>query len=134
MNKIVANGNSININEEIYSTEETVIGTWIDGKPLYRKTYKFNSPSAIATASVEVTDLPKNAEVVEAVGIIKGSSSTMILPAPYIIPNNSDNYASLYAGLVFASGKIRMVVGHKNFTNSPVIATIKYTKTTDKVV
>lgn len=25
--------------EEVYSTEETRIGTWIDGKPLYRKTY-----------------------------------------------------------------------------------------------
>lgn len=25
--------------EEVYSTEETRIGTWIDGKPLYRKIY-----------------------------------------------------------------------------------------------
>ena len=26
-----------------YSTEETIIGTWIDGKPLYRKTLTFNT-------------------------------------------------------------------------------------------
>lgn len=25
--------------QEVYSTEETRIGTWIDGKPLYRKVY-----------------------------------------------------------------------------------------------
>lgn len=28
--------------EEVYSTEEQVIGTWIDGKPLYRKTIVAN--------------------------------------------------------------------------------------------
>ncbi len=29
--------------ENVYSTEETRIGTWIDGKPLYRKTYNIGS-------------------------------------------------------------------------------------------
>lgn len=30
-------GNRLRINDNIYSTDETVVGTWIDGKPLYRK-------------------------------------------------------------------------------------------------
>lgn len=25
---------------EVYSTNETVVGTWIDGKPIYRKTFQ----------------------------------------------------------------------------------------------
>lgn len=29
--------------KEVYSTEETVIGTWIDGKPIYRKIYNIES-------------------------------------------------------------------------------------------
>lgn len=27
---------------QIYSTDETVIGTWIDGKPIYRKVFSLN--------------------------------------------------------------------------------------------
>ena len=30
---------------EIYSTEEKVVGTWIDGKPIYRKVVQYNKPS-----------------------------------------------------------------------------------------
>lgn len=30
----------------IYSTEETVVGTWIDGKPLYKKTFTSTSNAA----------------------------------------------------------------------------------------
>lgn len=33
----------INKNKENYSTEEQVIGTWIDGKPLYRKVINISS-------------------------------------------------------------------------------------------
>ena len=33
-----SSGDSAN---EVYSTDEMVIGTWIDGKPLYRKTFIF---------------------------------------------------------------------------------------------
>ena len=40
-----SNAPSMRLVEEMtkdkYSTEEQVIGTWIDGKPLYRKTIKF---------------------------------------------------------------------------------------------
>ena len=33
------------INENQYSTEEQLVGTWIDGKPLYQKTVEFTTPS-----------------------------------------------------------------------------------------
>jgi hypothetical protein len=32
-------------NREVYSTSEQRIGTWIDGKPLYRKTIKYTTPN-----------------------------------------------------------------------------------------
>lgn len=32
-------------NGDVYSTDETRIGTWIDGKPIYRKTIKVTNPS-----------------------------------------------------------------------------------------
>ena len=39
--KYTESNNNTNANEN-YSTEEQRIGTWIDGKPLYRKVYKFD--------------------------------------------------------------------------------------------
>ena len=40
VNKIRKDGVDYDItSKEIYSTEEQVIGKWIDGKPLYRKQY-----------------------------------------------------------------------------------------------
>ena len=33
------------LGKEKYSTDETVIGTWIDGKPLYRKVINLNCPT-----------------------------------------------------------------------------------------
>jgi len=38
---------------ETYSTEETVIGTWIDGKPIYRKVYNITG----SNLTQDVTDL-----------------------------------------------------------------------------
>lgn len=31
--------------QDVYSTTETVVGTWIDGKPIYRKVYIENNPT-----------------------------------------------------------------------------------------
>ena len=37
---LLFNGKGINGDLHNYSTEEQVVGTWIDGKPLYEKTFK----------------------------------------------------------------------------------------------
>lgn len=44
---------------EVYSTEEIRIGTWIDGKPLYRKVfyYYFNNISGNFYRSINISDL-----------------------------------------------------------------------------
>ena len=44
---------SVNINrilceKSVYSTEETVVGTWIDGKPLYRKSFTVKGITAVS--------------------------------------------------------------------------------------
>ncbi|MBD5135254.1 MAG: hypothetical protein HDT39_04735 [Lachnospiraceae bacterium] len=42
----IKNSNSnANLSNEIYSTTETKIGTWIDGKPLYRRVLSLTTPS-----------------------------------------------------------------------------------------
>lgn len=44
------------INEHVYSTEEAVIGTWVDGRPIYRKVFVGSSDD------IDITDL--NVDVV----------------------------------------------------------------------
>ena len=47
--KVLNNITSVNeeamkeIAKEVYSTEEQVVGTWIDGKPIYRKVIDFGA-------------------------------------------------------------------------------------------
>ena len=54
--KVLNNITSVNeeamkeIAKEVYSTEEQVVGTWIDGKPIYRKVIAF-TPRIIVEAS-----------------------------------------------------------------------------------
>ena len=40
-------GNQVASNGLVYSTEEQVVGKWIDGKPLYQKTVIINSPNTV---------------------------------------------------------------------------------------
>ena len=45
-----------------YSTEEKVVGTWIDGKPLYQKTIEFNKSDS-SNSWVTITSLGSNVNV-----------------------------------------------------------------------
>lgn len=40
-----------------YSTDEQVVGTWIDGKTLYEKTFKFDNVSIDTSHETELADL-----------------------------------------------------------------------------
>ncbi len=42
---------------KVYSTEETRVGTWIDGKPLYRRVVQHRTPSALDTWSTMLSNL-----------------------------------------------------------------------------
>lgn len=48
--KIVSNGKTLEVpscaSQDIYSTEEQVVGRWIDGKPIYRRFLSSTVPSA----------------------------------------------------------------------------------------
>lgn len=47
-----------NFNSNVYSTSETVIGTWIDGRPIYRKVLKFTglSTATVKTVSYNISN------------------------------------------------------------------------------
>ena len=107
---------------EIYSTEEVVIGKWIDGKPLYRKVL---SSTTISDSNVDIT-LPSNIDFmsIDKVEIKVGNFSFF-----------SDRYTNandLIQIFKYNATTLRVVLGSawKSGFKS-VIIVIEYTKTTD---
>lgn len=64
MGKIILNGVEYvgggSENGHNYSTSEQVVGTWVDGKPVYETTYVFQSDVRINASSWEDTPIPNS--------------------------------------------------------------------------
>lgn len=110
-----------------YSTDEKIVGTWIDGKPLYQKT---TDCGALPNATIkDVTIATANSIIVRKVNGISYRPSdgmSVILPRPH---NNSTNAISV--DIIENQSKIRIITqgDYSAFTESNI--TIQYTKTTD---
>lgn len=119
-----------------YSTTEQVIGTWIDGKPIYRQvittampqvnsdgTYPTNISLLITSDVDEVTF--EFFKLIMTVNDIKQSYSL-----PYI--SNSGRVAKAFLENSSQYGfKIVTATNGTAFSGATVVATIEYTKTTD---
>lgn len=106
-------------NGEVYSTEEVRIGTWIDGKPMYRKTVYFVSGSSLKDITEIISDDVDL--IIEYCGFINATNNhSYVLPSIYnTLQKNETN------------GSIIFYTRDPTFSNAPVTLTIKYTKTTD---
>lgn len=112
-----------------YPTAETKIGTWIDGKPVYRKSFyagQFSSSSA--ETLVDVTSLNIDT-VVRTYGTFHGAFWG---PLPYVDPATIISCIALF---VYDNGTTNNYVVRRYSANyevgSDVYLTIEYTKTTD---
>lgn len=109
-------------NVEKYSTNETKIGTWIDGKPIYRKTFNVTSVTNTNSDLVDISGLNVD-NMVKLYGIINGTYLSMPMP----LTDSSQNY-----NVILKSGtKIRGRVSWGSGTFVSCYITIEYTKTTD---
>lgn len=123
-----SNGDSGSTSQEIYSTEETVIGRWIDGKPLYQKTLVEKNAT-----------IPKNSYVPLAINescdIIMFKDGFIQIPtADLFFPINNYQNTSNYNSCHCASGtensiRVSTASGMEKVT---IVATVLYTKTTDQ--
>lgn len=118
---------------EVYSTEETRIGTWIDGKPLYRKVIAAETGDKIAGSTEETNPLHDvstlNIETLcsmEMTALTYGGQT-------WITPPATVNFSRDYSMTAFIDNGIlkeRHTIAQYN--NCPIYITITYTKTTDK--
>lgn len=108
-----------------YSTKEVIIGTWIDGKPLYRKTFAGITPSGPLNKRVEIDThfLEPNSKVINIYGTVhNGTYYRPLSVLQYFLTEIDDN------------GKITVFMTEQDLLNSPLIVTAEYTKTTDSEV
>jgi hypothetical protein len=116
----------------VYSTTETRIGTWIDGKPLYRKVFTISAtvPSNSSSSGGSVGIFNKATYNADEIFIkdcrIDNSDKSVALYVPYA------GGQPRYIGISRINNDIS-VVFYNAFSNEQVTITtiIEYTKTTD---
>lgn len=106
-----------------YSNEESVVGTWADGKPIYRRVVKMNNV-------VSGTEIFANSSVIDTVVKIGGTASyaygwfSYRVSVPYTYPGQT---VGLYWQKDFNKWFITTQV-----TLTDITIFVDYTKTTDK--
>lgn len=110
--------------DNFYSTQEQVIGTWIDGKPIYRRVFKgitYNSTNTTITTEINSYTV----EVINVGGYIcqKGSPELRLSIGGVL---NSNWYVGFY------SSDVNIALFHPtNLGNANYVLWVEYTKTTD---
>lgn len=108
---------------DLYSTDEKIIGQWIDGKPLYQKTFVFDSDITVSGTTripVKHTDYDMDYVLCGIAYYLGGSSSSsnFCFYAAIIAENDNQNI-----GVISPIGNTKMNA-----------ITIAYTKTTDSPI
>lgn len=113
--------------KEVYSTEEQKIGTWIDGKTAYQKTFVVSTPTEPNKDTV-VLDIPSNIKsFIKTDAQLFASNINVITRIPYYF--SSENYGMLWNDL--NTRTIQMLVTNNLYCNQELIIRLVYTKTTD---
>ena len=111
----------------VYSLEETVVGTWIDGKPLYKKTFVTTTPSSTTeTTVVDLTDFGHDMIFVKESFVCSALTSGTVTPMPIYIASSVYAFTRIWQG-----NGISCKVSHTDFRSLPLYITVYYTKTTD---
>lgn len=111
---------------EHYSTEEKRIGTWTDGKPLYRKTYIIHlQESHTGSLSNISVIIPHNILINDVARIYGAYNGSQKMPLGF-------SQGGVYVMCRIIGTDIQVDYSqHPIFNNAIVYANIEYTKTTD---
>ena len=125
MAQIKYNLGNVNNNGNNYSTDEQVIGTWIDGKPIYRKVVS-NVVYGGKEISVD-TGISNMATLINLTFIEDGIKASSYINYKYVGTNraNSSLRINKNTGVISTDGRSTGISGNNG------IFIIEYTKTTD---
>ena len=113
-----------------YSTTEQVIGTWINGKPLYEKTYSVTVPVVTTSGNWASSKyaMPTNFEYAFVNMAVIKDTANQYLQTPFI--TLSGYIIKCYIGVENGSWVI-VSSNYSGVSNCAGYVTIRYTKTTD---
>ncbi len=107
--------------ENIYSTQEQIVGKWIDGKPLYRKVIK----GSIGTTTTVTLISSGISKLIDAKGYVQTNTNHQM-----IVNSTYDDKSNDLRVFKHFNGYIALQVGSM-FLNGEYEITVEYTKTTD---
>lgn len=113
---------------DVYSTTERVVGTWIDGKPVYEKTIAITSPTVTedGTVAIDVIDTISNLKKnISINGYL--NTNTNLIPLPIFVNNSGHQFKVLVSN----NGEIKVMSSSTTFNNHNGYVIFRYTKTTD---
>lgn len=116
-----------------YSTEEQVIGTQVDGKPIYRKTIKINNPrNRTSDYSFNSYNLKNIKTIINKYGVAATDNGTTLvhIPCYFGTYNQSEAYIDIYIRPQESKFVLALGSQYANST-SQIYITFEYTKTTD---
>lgn len=122
-----------------YSTDEQVVGEWIDQKPLYQRTCNYTFTNGTQITNQLAINLPSGASIKNiSTGMFKYVSNSntyyCLIPATFIGGETSrDNWSLAFSNISLANIAFQCGSAWKvsSYTNIEITFTIQYTKTTD---
>ena len=117
-------------NQEVYSTGEAKIGTWVNGKPLYRKVvYVGSKPNE---TNVTINNVVSNLDTLVR---MSGTAYNSGYNQYYNIPNAHSTIASWYINAILVDKTDLQIRGGDGWNTANgltnIYVTLEYTKTTD---
>lgn len=109
----------------VYSTDERIVGQYIDGKLVYQKTINCGAGPNLAIKKVDASNLSIDS-MVYMTGMAHWTSPDSFAPIPYV-----HDSASLGIGFNYSDGYIQIFNRNTDYSAWTFIVTIQYTKTTD---
>lgn len=106
-----------------YSTDEQVVGTWIDGKPIYQKT--FTGTTSATTSSDSVAGIISNFDT------LVDSTGTIFLSGTWGVNQHSLPYNNVAEYYVDDSNQVIIHKQNEIANSKQYMVTLQYTKFTD---
>lgn len=115
---------NISISTDVYSTEERVVSTWVDGRPVYEKTYIGKAEYRYTNIIIEnVNSIYDN--IISASGFVKNDNGTGVSMGG--LSNSSDWTLGCH---ITGQGQLAVYCGGATQTGNYIV-TIRYTKISD---
>lgn len=127
---IYSNGDKVVIpsctSQDIYSTEEQVVGRWIDGKPLYRRVFQGNNITKYGAWTIWLKDAIPNVSYVSKIRTTYTRATGFV----------NCEFTNIVSTEISNTGDILLYMenGASSFSGIPITVTVEYTKTTDEGV